>query len=162
MQNRSNPHEKKQSNYESCKSQEDIDTSVFYISRIRYFAQSIFLPFLFNVYSLEFLTFCPQEIMVFAWNIPFKNVCNYALQSLLVPHIANMCISMCISICVSAHVYQHMCISIYHHTNGSYHHTNELHVATKHPLANWPLIHPCWPLLILNERKKELQEYKKL
>ena len=81
---------------------------VFYISRIQYFAQSIFLLFLFNIYSLEFLTFCPQEIMVFTRNIPFKNVYNYALLSLLVPHIANMCIS----ICVSAHVYQHMCISI--------------------------------------------------
>ena len=81
---------------------------LFYISRIQYFAQSIFLLFLFNIYSLEFLTFCPQEIMVFTRNIPFKNVYNYALQSLLVPHIANMCISMCISICVSAYVYQHI------------------------------------------------------
>ena len=100
---------------------------VFYISRIQYFAQSIFLLFLFNIYSLEFLTFCPQEIMVFTRNIPFKNVYNYALLSL--PHIANMCISMCISTCVSAHVYQHMCGSIYHHTNVT-------HIPTKHPLAN--------------------------
>ena len=123
---------------------------LFYISRIQYFAQSIFLLFLFNIYSLEFLTFCPQEIMVFTRNIPFKNVYNYALQSLLVPHIANMCIS----ICVSAHVYQHMCIStcvsahVYQHMCGSiYHHTNVTHIPTKHPLANWPLIHPCWPFL---------------
>ena len=82
---------------------------VFYISRIRYFAQSIFLPFLFNVYSLEFLTFCPQEIMVFTRNIPFKNVYNYALQSLLVPHIANMCISICVSAYVWQHIPPHKC-----------------------------------------------------
>ena len=80
---------------------------------VLYFAYSTFrsidISTLSIQYSLEFLTFYPQEIMVLACKkYPIRNVYNYALQSLLVPHIANMCISTC----VSAHVYQHMCISI--------------------------------------------------
>ena len=80
---------------------------------VLYFAYSTFrsidISTLSIQYSLDFLTFYPQEIMVLAYKkYPIRNVYNYALQSLLVPHIANMCISTC----VSAHVYQHMCISI--------------------------------------------------